>query len=330
MNSRKTFSILLGLLLVVSQPFLRTVSVAKAVESEGSPENTLALCSDGIDNDWDESTDLEDSGCAAFIPQITIVKTVINDNGGTKQVADFPLIVTSSGATPEVTSMTSSVPKTFDPGSYVASETSDPNYSASAWTGDCDATGHLTLIIGDHKVCAITNNDNGSSTPNGGVSTGGSGGGGGSGLIPTPPTAPTPPANPTNSPNGQGSHPVSKPPVNPQTEPGEVLGATTTTDVLPCTPYLNEYIKFGANNNPEEVKKLQTFLNSYMGEKLEVNGVYNKATYKAVKKFQLKELGEVLKPWHIKSATGYVYKTTKRRINMIMCQQLNIPMPSLP
>ena len=85
-------------------------------------------------------------------PKLTLVKTVINDNGGTKTVADFPLFV-------DTTSVTSGVANGFDAGSYVASETTQTGYAASAWGGDCAADGSVTLNIGDNKTCTITNND---------------------------------------------------------------------------------------------------------------------------------------------------------------------------
>jgi len=115
------------------------------------------------------------------------------------------------------------------------------------------------------------------------------------------------------------------------TEPGEILGESTT-----CYLYLLEYIKYGANNNPVEVKKLQTFLNENMGTNLPITGIYDKETKKVVEQFQLKYKNEVLKPWvdeglwsSVDVPTGYVYKTTKRWINLLKCSLLNIPTPDL-
>ncbi len=110
---------------------------------------------------------------------------------------------------------------------------------------------------------------------------------------------------------------------------GEVLGET-------CGIYLEDFIKLGADNDPEEVEKLQTFLNDHMGENLEVTGVYDTETYEAVKRFQVEYWEQVLQPWvphglpTAKTPTGYVYKTTKRWINILMCSLLEIPMPDLP
>jgi len=82
---------------------------------------------------------------------LTVIKHVINNNGGTKQISDFPLFV---GATP----VTSGVQNTFDAGSYVVSETGQSDYAATI-SGDCDSDGNVVLNIGNVKSCTITNDD---------------------------------------------------------------------------------------------------------------------------------------------------------------------------
>lgn len=84
-------------------------------------------------------------------PRLTVTKVVINDNGGTKVVSDFPLFV-------DGTPVTSGVEYGFDAGSYVVSETNLPDYTETI-TGDCDADGDVMLAPGDVKACTITNND---------------------------------------------------------------------------------------------------------------------------------------------------------------------------
>ncbi len=85
---------------------------------------------------------------------LTVIKYVINDNGGTAKVGDFRLYVGSERVWSEI-------PTEFAPGTYTVSEQNLPGYTASAWGGDCSQNGTVTLEEGDDKVCTITNNDNG-------------------------------------------------------------------------------------------------------------------------------------------------------------------------
>jgi hypothetical protein len=82
---------------------------------------------------------------------INVVKTVINDNGGTKTTADFPLFVDN-------TLVISGETNSFSPGTYAVTETSNTQYTTS-FSGDCDSTGHLDLNMNYDKFCIITNND---------------------------------------------------------------------------------------------------------------------------------------------------------------------------
>lgn len=123
---------------------------------------------------------------------------------------------------------------------------------------------------------------------------------------------------------------------------GEVLGAATTTPELPLppacvqNPYLRDYLKMGKKNDPEQVKLLQTLLNEQMGANLPVTGFFGNLTKTWVKKFQKAHRDEIIKPWidagykgSIIDGTGYVYKTTKRAINIMKCEEADIPMPDL-
>jgi hypothetical protein len=82
---------------------------------------------------------------------LTVTKIVINDDGGTKAVSDFPLFVSG-------TSVTSGVANTFAPGTYTVSETGPDDY-AGVIGGDCAADGSITLTDSQTKVCTITNDD---------------------------------------------------------------------------------------------------------------------------------------------------------------------------
>ena len=85
--------------------------------------------------------------------------------------------------------------------------------------------------------------------------------------------------------------------------------------------YLSEYLGINRKNNPKEVKKLQIFLRDYEGfSNLKITGIFNKATFDAVLSFQVKYKNDILVPWGINLPTGFVYITTKNKINEIYSQ----------
>ena len=138
--------------------FTVTVKIYHGNDSgnEGSPdqsntftidtENTPLRCTDGIDNDHDDLVDAEDPDCASTL---TLVKTIINDNGGTAQISDFVLNLDGNQVASGVATVTTA-------GVHTASEVNLTSYAASVWGGDCAADGIVTLAIGDHKTCTIT------------------------------------------------------------------------------------------------------------------------------------------------------------------------------
>lgn len=94
-------------------------------------------------------------------------------------------------------------------------------------------------------------------------------------------------------------------------EEGEVLGA--------CAPYLTTYMRFGQLNDPSEVKKLQRFLNEHTGSTLSESGLFDRATEVAVRGFQNLYADEILTPWGLTRDSGYVYYTTQKKVNELMC-----------
>ncbi|HZJ41561.1 MAG TPA: ice-binding family protein [Patescibacteria group bacterium] len=83
---------------------------------------------------------------------INVVKIVVNDDGGTKTVADFPLFVNDTLVFSGVTNDFSA------PDIYTVTETDDSNYTQT-FSGDCDVDGNVDLSPGDNKTCTITNDD---------------------------------------------------------------------------------------------------------------------------------------------------------------------------
>ena len=86
---------------------------------------------------------------------LTVVKHVINDNGGNNVVPDFLLFVDDGFVSTQVFSGATT---TLNPGTYSVNETGVSGYVGS-FSGDCDADGNVTLADGDHKTCIITNDD---------------------------------------------------------------------------------------------------------------------------------------------------------------------------
>jgi hypothetical protein len=112
-------------------------------------------------------------------------------------------------------------------------------------------------------------------------------------------------------------------PVAPVTPVAPVKTAPPVKPMVPATPacpaLIEGFIKIGANNAPRDVIVLQTFLGR------PVTGYYSYLDYLAVKDFQNKHASDILSPWHFMipgmGATGYVYQTTRWKINKILCPE---------
>jgi len=64
--------------------------------------------------------------------------------------------------------------------------------------------------------------------------------------------------------------------------------------------FLTKPVRLGGNNNPEDVKLLERFLNKYENTNLLVDGIYSKEDFRAVIKWQEKHADDILKPWELK------------------------------
>jgi uncharacterized repeat protein (TIGR01451 family) len=81
---------------------------------------------------------------------LTLVKTVDNSAGGTATTSDFQAYVNGDPVDWSTT-------LTLDAGTYIASEDTLTNYSASSWGGDCATDGTVTLAEGQNATCTVTN-----------------------------------------------------------------------------------------------------------------------------------------------------------------------------
>jgi large repetitive protein len=94
-------------------------------------------------------------------PKLTLVKSIINDNGGTSIATDVTL--SAAGPTP-ITGSTGAAAvtsATVKAGIYTLSETSLPGYSAGSWscTAGTVSGSNVTLTPGQDATCSIVNND---------------------------------------------------------------------------------------------------------------------------------------------------------------------------
>ena len=92
-------------------------------------------------------------------PSLTLVKQVINDNGGTLQPSAWT--VSASGPTPISGAGSASSDSGFAIGTYTLAEFGPGNYIASGWgcEGGAQVGDTITLGLGESAVCTISNDD---------------------------------------------------------------------------------------------------------------------------------------------------------------------------
>ena len=93
---------------------------------------------------------------AAAQGTLTVIKQVVNDDGiGASVVDDFTLSINGEGI---VSNVTSGVANSVTSGTYTVSESGPSNYTAT-FSGDCNASGSVTVAAGGTATCTITNDD---------------------------------------------------------------------------------------------------------------------------------------------------------------------------
>lgn len=103
---------------------------------------------------------------------------------------------------------------------------------------------------------------------------------------------------------------------------GDKLISEQTLEILltkEC-PYFKQYLRMGSNkNDPEEVVKMQEFLNKEIGSNIKVDGYFGKETDTAVRIFQEKYPIQIIRPWPtLDHSTGWWYITTSGYANVLV------------
>jgi hypothetical protein len=145
-----------------------TLDAGSYVVSENAPPSGYTQT--GISGDCDSSGNVtvvpgQTKTCTItnndIAPKLHLRKVVINDNGGTKTVADFTLTANGTGSN----DLSGTSPVDSDAGlkadTWALSETNVYGYSASAWNcvGGNQNGANISVGIGGEATCTITNDD---------------------------------------------------------------------------------------------------------------------------------------------------------------------------
>src|SRR5882724_6515540 len=89
-------------------------------------------------------------------PKLTVIKHVVNDNGGTQSAGNFTLTVTGSSPSPaSFAGSEAGTTVTLQPGPYAVNEAAVSGYSTTKSAGCAGSLGHF----GDTATCTVTNDD---------------------------------------------------------------------------------------------------------------------------------------------------------------------------
>ncbi|MDD4989504.1 MAG: peptidoglycan-binding protein, partial [Candidatus Pacebacteria bacterium] len=164
----------------------------------------------------------------------------------------------------------------------------------------------------------------------------------------TPTPTPTPDVTPTPTPTPEVT-PSPTPDVTPTPTPTRIASSSSggsrggsreasssnsavSNGSLSCAEnaYPTKPIKFGGKNDPEQVKLLEKYLNTYENAKLPVSGIYSKQDELAVILWQEKYASEILTPWGETKGTGYVFTTSLNKFRTLFMAKCgtSLPVPS--
>ncbi len=288
-------------------------------------------CSDGIDNDNDGKIDRNDPAChtdgnvlnnASYNQNLNDensrpVITLLGNATATTTEGDM---YTDAGATAVDEEDGNITSRIVVGGNIISTSTSPGTYlitfNVTDLKGAKAATTTRTVIVNQKQNNGGGGGGGGNGGGGGGSSGGGGNNGGGGGTSVT---------TSANGPIGFSGFAPVIPAANFNTVVPRVLGAKIKKEKnkapYECN-YLLKYLKFGRDNDQMEVMKLQLFLKDLQGFKEVVaTGMFDRKTFEAVHKFQKKFKEDILEPWALPSSTGYVYITTRKKINEIYCEK---------
>jgi len=100
-----------------------------------------------------------DVGAPPPTGSLTVIKHVVNDDGGSAVAADWTMNV--GGPTPLsfLGAESPGTTNTVNAGSYTVTESGGPSGYSLTYSGDCDANGNVTVGAGESKSCTLTNDD---------------------------------------------------------------------------------------------------------------------------------------------------------------------------
>jgi hypothetical protein len=225
--------------------------------------------------------------------------------GGNASATTTVTVTTGGGGGNNPTVSISANPSTIEPGatSTLTWTSTNTNSCSATWTSATSTSGSFDvspISTTDYGIICTGTGGSASATTTVTIATSNDGGGGGG-----------------SSSGGGGSHrsgdrnrPISGVPSTPQ-----VLGATS------CE-YLKDFLRIDWDNDPGEVIKLQVFLRNFEGfGMLPITAKFDQATFDAVSIFQERYFNDILAPWGHEHSTGFVYITTRKKVNEIVCQR---------
>ena len=129
------------------------VGIGEGVADNGSTPSTPDPNTKTANIDLDSAEKITCTFVNRAFGKLTVTKVVDNTGGGTKSVSDFPLFVDDDSV---VTEVTSGYASNLTPGTYIVSETPDPDYDAT-FSGACESSTVIEVKVGDDLTCTITN-----------------------------------------------------------------------------------------------------------------------------------------------------------------------------